>query len=243
MIDLSHSSTLISGGPPDLIEAVAGSFQRGGATVQRLDETRYDVLDPQAVVAHLGTLASFETLVILPHLYTTGDFIETSADDWDAALRANFERATYLSQAAARRMIAQGVRGSIIFVSTVAVLLPQIQTSVLATSLAPLYPVAKMAAVDCGPHGIRVNTVAAGWLNIEWHQQHQQAEAAAHDYITADIPLDYIAEPTAIGDVCCFLASPLARYITGSIIPVDGGYSLTRSEQDGPYPPPTPNST
>ena len=72
-----------------------------------------------------------------------------------------------------------------------------------------------------------------GWVEDEWAQPQLQAD---RDFIEEGIPLGSIAQPEAVGYVCCFLASPLATYITGAMIPVDGGYSLTQSDGDSPYP-------
>ena len=241
MIDLSRKQVLISGGTPALSGGIAASLRKAGATAQLLQNSESHaggtdaVPDQRSADAQLAAFDRIDTLLILPAYYTTGFFMESDTAEWDETLSANYARGVWLAQAAAKHMIERGVQGSIIFISTVAIEMPLMQTSSYATSLAALYPLAKMAAVECAPYGIRVNTVTTGWLEHEWTAAHLKDETA-RNAVKADIPLATIGTPEMIGEVCCFLASSLARYITGAIIPVDGGYSLTRSDGDSPYP-------
>lgn len=235
MIHLKGQTALIFGGTDSLVNGIMRQMQQAGALVMRGDESAYLAADPEVIAAYLANFERIDTLVILPTWYKIGTFMDSSPEAWDDALKANYECAVYLSQAVARHMIARQIAGSIIFVSHVAVQMPLLQTVTLGTSLAALYPLAKMAAVDCGPYGIRVNTLTLGWVESEWAVPHVDS-AEKRAYIEAGIPLGHIGTPESVGDVCCFLASDLSRYITGSIIPVDGGYSLTRSEGTSPYP-------
>ena len=219
MIDLTGQTIYLSGGPPALADGIAAQLRRAGAAVQHSDS--------------LDAVDSLDALIILPDWHQIGAFVDSTPADWDAALAANTERAILLAQDGARRMADRG--GAIVFVSSVAVHLPLVHTSAYGASLAALHPVAKMAAVTCGAAGIRVNTVALGWVESEWTAPYLR-DAAARAYIEAGIPLGYVADPAAVGEVCCFLVSPLARSITGALLTVDGGYSLTRSEGESPYP-------
>lgn len=231
MIDGQH--IFINGGNPTLRDGITASLRNAGATVNTLDMP--DSVTPEATRAGLDSIERIDGMIILPDYYDTGFFTDSTDATWDAALERNYERAVYLSQATAQHMIAHDIRGSIVFVSTIAVHLPQMQTATLATSLAPLYPLAKMAAVDCGQYGIRVNTVTMGWIDNDWHNTHLQTDSD-RAFVKAGIPLGEIGEAGAVGDACAFLMSPLARYITGATIPVDGGYSLTRADGNSPYP-------
>jgi 2-deoxy-D-gluconate 3-dehydrogenase len=254
MIDLYGQTVLIAGGMDAVAHGVAVQTHQAGASVvlghdghpqqaERADQigqavsgeaVELPVLDPDALAERLETLDALHTVVINPRWYAIGPFVETTPAEWDAALEANFESAVYTAQAAAAHMIQRKVAGSIVFLSTTAVHLPTLDTSALATSLAALYPVAKMAAVDCGPHGIRVNTVTLGWVDSDWTAPYLAGDGRA--YVERDIPLGTVGTPEAVGDVCCFLASPRARYITGAMLPVDGGYTLTRGDNPAPYP-------
>lgn len=192
-------------------------------------------LAPDSLKSQIAQLGPARIVVITPSYFTFSAFMDTSPSDWDEALARNFEQATYTAQAAAHHLIAQGSGGCIIFLSSVASLMPLINTSAVGTSLTALRALAKMAAVDLAPHGITVNTVAVGWVEAEWASQYLTPEGRA--YIEQDIPVGRISTPDDVGNACCFLASDLAAYITGAVIPVDGGYLLTRAEAGKlPYP-------
>jgi 3-oxoacyl-[acyl-carrier protein] reductase len=79
-------------------------------------------------------------------------------------------------------------------------------------------------AFELGPFGITVNTIAPGRINsVQILTKLHPTEQSRADYIRQNIPAGYFGEPRDIGGLVAFLASPLARYISGAAIPVDGG--------------------
>ena len=76
---------------------------------------------------------------------------------------------------------------------------------------------------ELGPYGVTVNTVAPGRINSAQIQRLHPTEQSKADFIQQNIPAGYFGEPHDIGHLVAFLASPLARYINGAAIPVDGG--------------------
>jgi NAD(P)-dependent dehydrogenase (short-subunit alcohol dehydrogenase family) len=142
----------------------------------------------------------------------------------DAAVRRNYEQSVYAAQAAARQMIGQGEGGRIIFLGHVAALMPFARQGLLGMSLAMLIPLVKMAAVDLGPHGITVNMVATG-----------PRDETSTEHITAGTPIERITTAQDASAAVAFLASSAASAITGTVIRVDGGYTLTRSEGRSPF--------
>ncbi len=79
-------------------------------------------------------------------------------------------------------------------------------------------------AFELGPYGITVNTIAPGRINsVQILTKLHPTEQSRADYIRQNIPAGYFGEPEDIGRLAAFLASPLARYISGAAIPVDGG--------------------
>lgn len=219
-------------------EAQAKSLANAIAAPQQSVRTHpISFLDADALKAEIAALGKIDIVLITPSWMAWGAFMDTTADDWDAALACNFEQATYAAQAAAHHLIAQGSGGRIIFLSSVASMMPLMHRSAVGTSLAALSALGKMAAVDLAPYGITVNTVAVGWVEAEWTEKFLTSEG--RKYVEKGIPAGRIATPEEVGDVCCFLASDLTGYVTGAVIPVDGGYLLTRAEQQGlPYPEP-----
>jgi NAD(P)-dependent dehydrogenase (short-subunit alcohol dehydrogenase family) len=82
----------------------------------------------------------------------------------------------------------------------------------------------KALAVAWAPQGVRVNAVAPGWM-VTRMTISARSMPERHDAITPRIPMGRWGEPEEIADVVGFLASRQARYVTGAMIPVDGGYS------------------
>ena len=85
------------------------------------------------------------------------------------------------------------------------------------------------AAVELAPQGIRVNAVAPGMTRtplIEGWLNEQPDPAAAAAEVTGRIPLARLAAPEDVAGACVFLASPESSYITGAVLPVDGGYTI-----------------
>ena len=79
-------------------------------------------------------------------------------------------------------------------------------------------------AFELGPFGITVNTIAPGRINsVQILTKLHPTEQSRADYIRQNIPAGYFGEPEDVGRLAAFLASPLARYISGAAIPVDGG--------------------
>lgn len=257
MIDLSGKTAIVIGGMNALAGGVALQLSVAGADIvfAHLEEEEalanslarqittsakrtasISFLDPAALKAQIAQLGPAQIMVITPSYFAFSPFMDTSPAHWDEALSRNYEQAVYAAQAAAQHLIAQDRGGRLIFLSSVASLMPLINRSAVGTSLAALRALAKMAAVDLAPYGITVNVIAVGWVEAEWTSQYLTPEGRA--YIEQDIPVGRISTPDDVGNVCCFLASDLASYVTGATIPVDGGYLLTRAAVGKlPYPP------
>jgi 3-oxoacyl-[acyl-carrier protein] reductase len=78
---------------------------------------------------------------------------------------------------------------------------------------------------ELAPHGITVNCLQPGRIKSEQIKRRYPTEESEREYSRAEIPLGRFGEPEEIAAVAIFLASPLASYVTGTVIPVDGGSS------------------
>lgn len=143
------------------------------------------------------------------------------ADDafWVEALTLNFLTARRLTD-----LIVPGMKarrwGRIVNLSG-AVVAPRLNAA--APAKAALVSWSRTLSSELGAHGITVNTIAPGRIHsAQIERMHPTAQAKA-DYIRQNIPAGYFGEPHDIGHLVAFLASPLARYINGAAIPVDGG--------------------
>lgn len=250
MIDFSNKHILITGGDFSLLRGIMSRLQEGGATItlvhhnpDRVSNLANEfpvntlILDWEKLENcgdQLADIGNIHGAIFCPHFHKTGAFLDTTSADWDDALDLNYSATVFLSQAVARHMIARENAGSLVFLTSVMALMPFVDSSIVGTTLAMLRPLVKMIGVDCGQYGIRANMIAMGWIDSESSQPHLNSH---RDYIEQGIPLGKVGKPEQIGDVCAFLLSDRSQYMTGSVLTVDGGYTLTRSDGQSPYTP------
>lgn len=140
--------------------------------------------------------------------------------DWDEAFALNFSAARRLTQAVLPAMQARGW-GRIVNIS--GSMEPRALNAASAAKGA-LHLWAKGLSCDVAMHGVTVNTIAPGRINSEQiRDKLHPTEESRQAFISRNIPIGYFGEPEDIAHLVAFLASPLARYITGAVIPVDGG--------------------
>jgi NAD(P)-dependent dehydrogenase (short-subunit alcohol dehydrogenase family) len=144
----------------------------------------------------------------------TGRFLDVRQEDWEAAVSA-LRQAFLAAQDAARTGVER-----IIFVSSTAAIRPVHGATLAATAGAFLHTLAQVAAAELAARGITVNVVAPGFLDDE-------------RFVDAT-PAGRPPQPKDVADVCELLASEEAAYITGALVPVDGGLSLTKSPGGSP---------
>ena len=225
-------------------EVLVARLQETGRRVFQLEA---DISRPeqaaQLVAQSVAALGQLDIVIILPHPISPKPFMEQVEAEWDNALAVNVAGACYVAQAAARQMVSQGNGGRIIFISSAASEMPFHETSLMGTSLAAVNTIAQVAALELGRYQITVNVVAPGWIEAAGDDSlhfsgavlnHPSAEDI--DYITGGIPLGRVGRAQEVGQVCAFLASEAASYVNGVYLKVDGGYTITKSAGNTPYP-------
>jgi 3-oxoacyl-[acyl-carrier protein] reductase len=143
------------------------------------------------------------------------------ADDafWDEAMTLNFVAARRLTDLISPGMKARNW-GRIINISG-ALVAPKLNGA--APAKAALVSWSRTLSSELAPYGVTVNTIAPGRINSAQIQKLHPTEQSKADFIKQNIPAGYFGEPYDIAHLVAFLASPLARYINGAAIPVDGG--------------------
>lgn len=176
----------------------------------------------------------FETAVICAGWEQNLPFMETTIEDWKEGMTANFERIVLATKFIVKHMIARQRGKRIIIVSSAAGLKSYRNLSVMGTSLAALHAVAQIAAVDLAAYGKRINVVAVGWGLSTFlpHEMKPDFKYPISDFIPLggmlNVDDNYPAED-AISEFLCLMASDAISYMTGAIIPFDGGYSITKA--------------
>ena len=144
--------------------------------------------------------------------------LESTDEQWEEALTLNFRRHRQLTHLLLGQMIA-GKWGRIINVTGKSE--PEGLNGAFAAKAA-MHSWAKGLSREVGRHGITVNSIPPGRIDSEQIRRNYSPERRAKEE-REDIPVGEYGKPEDAANLVCFLASPLARYITGTVIPVDGG--------------------
>ena len=185
--------------------------------------------DVKAMVAKsVERFGKIDGLVNNAGLYPTTPLLEVSEEEWDLVLDTNLKGPFMCIKAVAREMITSGVQGKIVNISSTASLIARPGTVHYASSKSGLNMLTKVLAIELAPHGIRVNCVAPGVIMTEGVKAHIQNPANVVEHTTklARIPLGREGDPGEVASAVLHLLSDESNYTTGSLLVVDGGYSL-----------------
>ncbi len=149
-------------------------------------------------------------------------FLDLTEEEFDRVIRVNLKGAFLCGQAAARRMVAAGTRGSIINMSSVNAVVAHPVLVHYAASKGGIAMLTKGMAVALAPHGIRVNAIGPGTVNTPINANFFSMPGMVERFLLRT-PLGRIAEAEEIASVAVFLASDEASYVTGTTIYADGG--------------------
>jgi 3-oxoacyl-[acyl-carrier protein] reductase len=173
-----------------------------------------------AIEEHFG--GTVEVLVSNAGVTKDGLLLRMTEDDFAAVIDANLTASYRVTKRAAKGML-KARTGRIILMSSVVGLLGQAGQSNYAASKAGLVGFARSLARELGSRSITVNVVAPGPVATDMTAALSDDQLAA---ITSVVPLARMADPDEVAGVVSFLAGPDAAYITGAVIPVDGGLGM-----------------
>ena len=149
-------------------------------------------------------------------------FLDMPVETVERTFRVNLHGAYFMVQAAANQMVAQGDGGAIVAVSSISALVGgEFQTHYTPTK-AGVHSLMQSAAIALGKHGIRCNSVLPGTILTDINKD-DLADEDKRARMAARVPLGRLGEPDDLAGPIIFLASDLARYVTGAALLVDGG--------------------
>jgi len=149
-------------------------------------------------------------------------FLDMPGETFERTMRVNLHGAYYMVQAAANQMVAQGDGGAIVAVSSISALVGgEFQTHYTPTK-AGVHSLMQSAAIALGRHGIRCNSVLPGTILTDINKE-DLADADKRAYMEKRIPLRRLGQPDDLAGPIVFLASDMAKYVTGAALLVDGG--------------------
>ena len=150
------------------------------------------------------------------------DFLETSLERFKSVIDVNLTGTFLAVQRAARTMVAKGIEGSIVNMSSINAQVSIPSIAAYCASKGGVMQLTKAAALALAPHNIRVNAVGPGSIDTAM-MAGVNANPEAMKMVMSRTPLKRVGTPREIGDVVAFLASAKASYVTGETIYVDGG--------------------
>lgn len=152
-------------------------------------------------------------------------FLEVPAEEFSQVIDVNVKGVFHGSQAAARRMVASGTRGSIVQIGSIAGINSFPRRLGYCASKAAVHQMTRVMSLDLAEHGIRVNAVAPGYIRTDMIRDLVDAGKLDEGPLRRRIPLGDLGATADIAAAVAWLASPEARYVTGETLVVDGGWT------------------
>ncbi|CAL9578785.1 SDR family NAD(P)-dependent oxidoreductase [Streptomyces sp. enrichment culture] len=246
--DLTARTAFVTGAASGIGRACALLLARAGATVHcadldlpGLDETaaqiraeggtavphHVDVTDRTGLRKAVEACERPHIMAAIAGIMHSSPVLETRDEDLDRVLDVNFKGVLYACQEAARLMLAHRIRGSIVTMASGAVDTGGPGLLCYGAAKAAVVQLTKTLATEVGPHGIRVNAVAPGWIRTPMTDRH---EAGAQDRIEALMarrsPLGRVGEPEDVAHAVLYLASDASAFMTGQILRPNGGVAM-----------------
>jgi NAD(P)-dependent dehydrogenase (short-subunit alcohol dehydrogenase family) len=244
--DIAGKSVLITGASSGIGEHLAGMMWQHGARVlavarreSRLDDLRgrcpgllaracdvtADSSCADAVATAIAEFGALDVLINCAGMSKPAPALEETADDFRSVLAVNLVAPFVLSQAAGRHMLARG-SGSIINIASILGLvgLGRMPQASYAASKAGVVNLTRELAAQWARKGVRVNAVAPGWFATEMTAG-LFSTPAGEAWVGRLTPMGRAGNADELDGVVLFLASDASSYVTGAVIPVDGGWT------------------
>jgi NAD(P)-dependent dehydrogenase (short-subunit alcohol dehydrogenase family) len=249
--DLAGQVAIVTGAAQGIGAACARALAQAGATVVIADRdgeaarataahiaaatkpavttAEVDVADAEQCHALIAVAAEHhghvDILVNCAAVVAMKPALDLTVHDWQRIFSVGVFGAFACAQAFAQHVIARSGRGAIVNISSITAQQSAHGRAAYAASKAALDSMTRSLALEWAEHGIRVNAVAPSHTATARLQQAIQEGRLEYDAIVQRIPLGRFADPGEIADAVVFLCSDRARFITGQVLAVDGGYT------------------
>ncbi|MDB6180462.1 2-dehydro-3-deoxy-D-gluconate 5-dehydrogenase KduD [Paracoccus fistulariae] len=186
------------------------------------DDLQIDFADPLAA-RDIFAGADYSLLVNNAGIIRREDAVSHSEADWDAVVDVNLKAVFFTCQAFGRELIGAGRQGAILNIASLLSFQGGIRVPGYTASKHGIAGITKLLANEWAPHGITVNAIAPGYIATN-NTEALREDPERSRQILERIPAGRWGRPEDIGGTAAFLCSPAARYITGAVLNVDGGW-------------------
>jgi 2-deoxy-D-gluconate 3-dehydrogenase len=217
------ASIVLNGRDAGRLDAAAERLAGLGHDVSRAP---FDVTDPEAAAAGVAAALVDGPLDILVNnagVIRRADSVDFTEKDWDEVIDVNLKAVFFLSQAFARAAFARSAGGAIVNIASLLSFQGGIRIPSYTAAKHGVAGLTKLLANEWAARGINVNAIAPGYIETN-NTEALRADEARNRAILDRIPAGRWGEASDIAGAAVFLASPAARYIHGTILPVDGGW-------------------
>jgi gluconate 5-dehydrogenase len=151
--------------------------------------------------------------------------VDVSDAEAMSVLQTHLVSAYVLSRECGRRMLARK-QGAIIMIASMTALFGIPLVSAYSAAKTGLVGLTRSLATEFSPHGVRVNAIAPGWFDTAMNRAAFEGDPARLQKILARTPMGRVGEALDVGYAAVYLCSPAAKFLTGVVLPVDGGASI-----------------
>ncbi len=239
---LENKVAVVTGAANGIGLAIAQTLQAAGAKVVYSDisDPGLDLQDDQAsfklcdvsqveqVVALVNyaveKFGSLDIMVNNAGIGALGGALDTKDEDWKKVIDVNLSGTFYGTREAAKIMKAKSIKGSIINLSSILGTVGMQSTIAYCASKGGVVQLTRAAALDLASLEIRVNAIAPAFIATKMTEG-VFADPNFNAMIMANTPLAKVGEPQDIANAALYLATPASKYVTGTILHVDGGWT------------------
>lgn len=154
------------------------------------------------------------------------EFIEVSDEDFQKILLTNVTAIFSLSREVVKHMLEKNIKGSIVNISSMASQYGIPKVIAYTASKSAIEGMTRAMAVELSPKGIRINCIAPGFIATDMSAKALNNDPERKNKALGRTPMGELGQPSDIGDAAVFFATDSSKYITGTVLPVDGGNSI-----------------
>ena len=247
MADTNQRVAIVTGGGSGIGLAIAEKFTKNGiATVivgrdeEKLKKAQSQLGEcchpmscdisnlssiPALIAKVIKKFGQIDILVNNAGINMKKDFTEVTDEEFQQVITTNLCSVFTMSREVVKEMLKKGT-GSIINISSMAAQYGLPRVIAYSASKTAIEGMTRAMAVELSPKGIRINCIAPGFIETDMTAKALNTDPERKQKVFARTPMGYMGKPADIGEAALFLASDAAKYITGVVLPVDGGNSI-----------------